>query len=118
MSGSGTLTTELVRFNGRHLFVNAKGHLRAEVLDENGRPIAPFTLDNAITTAIAADGTKLRLAWKGAEDLSVLAGRPVRFRFTMENGDLFAFWVSPDERGSSRGYVAAGGPEFAGAKDE
>lgn len=118
MSGSGTLTTELVRFTGRHLFVNAKGRLRAEVLDENGRPIAPFTLDNAIATDIAADDTKLRLAWKGADDLSVLAGRPVRFRFTMENGDLFAFWVSPNERGASRGYVAAGGPEFAGARDE
>lgn len=118
MSGTGTLMTEPVRFTGRHLFVNAKGRLRAEVLDGEGRPIAPFTLENAVATDAAADGTKQRLTWKGVDDLSSLAETPVRIRFTVENGELFAFWVSPDEKGTSRGYVAGGGPGFPGARDE
>ena len=46
-----------------------------------------------------------------------LAGRPVRFRFHLRHGKLYSFWVSPDESGASRGYVAAGGPGFPGAVD-
>jgi hypothetical protein len=41
----------------------------------------------------------------------------VRFRFTLTRSDLFAFWVSRNERGSSSGYVAAGGPGFSGSID-
>ena len=55
--------------------------------------------------------------WDGAQDLSDLAGKPVRFRFHLSNGDLYAFWVSPDTSGASYGYVAAGGPGFSGAMD-
>ena len=41
---AGTLTTRPLTFRGKYLFVNAdapQGELRAEVLDETGRPIAP-----------------------------------------------------------------------------
>jgi len=55
--------------------------------------------------------------WKGADNLSALAGKPVRFRFHLRNGALYAFWVSPDKSGASRGYVAAGGPGFTGPTD-
>ena len=54
---------------------------------------------------------------KASEDLAPLAGRKVRFRFHLRQGELYAFWVSPDLHGASRGYVAAGGPEFAGPTD-
>jgi hypothetical protein len=50
-------------------------------------------------------------------DLSPLAGRPVRFRFSLQRGALYAFWVSPSASGASRGFVGAGGPGFAGAVD-
>jgi hypothetical protein len=114
----GTLTTRPVQFSGRQLFVNAdaaKGELRVEILDSDGNGIAPFSADRCIP--IAADGTKQPVRWKGADDLASLAGRPVRFRFHLTNGSLFAFWVSPDASGASRGYVAAGGPGFAGSRD-
>jgi hypothetical protein len=55
--------------------------------------------------------------WKGREDLSSLAGRPVRFRFFLRKGSLYAFWVSPDRQGASYGYVAAGGPGLPGPID-
>jgi hypothetical protein len=54
---------------------------------------------------------------KGAADLSAVSGKPVRFRFHLKNGRLYAFWVSPDASGASHGYVAAGGPGFTGATD-
>jgi hypothetical protein len=33
------------------------------------------------------------------------------------NAQLYAFWVSAKESGASGGFVAAGGPEFKGPKD-
>jgi hypothetical protein len=114
----GTLTTRLISFSGRYLFVNAnagQGELRVEVLDEAGQVIAPYALDNCLS--ITSDSTSQRVRWVSTADLSDLAGRPVRFRFNLRKGCLFAFWVSPDETGASRGYVAAGGPGFTGSRD-
>jgi hypothetical protein len=107
-----------VTFRGRHLFVNAdaaKGELRAEILSRDGRLVNPFTRENC--EPVRADRTRQRVAWKGADNLSAVAGRPVRLRFTLTGGRLFAFWVSPDETGASHGYVAAGGPGFTGMTD-
>ena len=63
------------------------------------------------------DGTRQAVRWRRARDLSALAGRTVRFRFHLRNGELYAFWVSPDKSGASHGYVAAGGPDFTGPTD-
>jgi hypothetical protein len=114
---TGTLTTRPVQFTGTHLFVNAdtlKGELRAEILDESGRPIEPFTLANC--RPVRADGTIEPLAWNGG-DLSKLRNRPVRLRFALRNGSLYSFWVSRDATGRSDGYIAGGGPGFTGPTD-
>ena len=63
------------------------------------------------------DSTKSALTWKGG-DLSRFAGKPVRFRFKMKVATLFSFWVSKKPTGESGGYVAAGGPDYKGLKDE
>jgi hypothetical protein len=55
--------------------------------------------------------------WSGAEDVSALPGKSVRFRFTLRNGSLYAFWVSQDETGRSDGYVAGGGLGLTGTTD-
>ena len=117
-AGEGALTTRPVKFSGKYLFVNvaaANGDLRVEVLDQQGQTIAPFTKENC--TAIRADKVTQRVEWKGAEDLSAIAGQAVKFRFHLTRGALHAFWVSPETSGASHGYVAAGGPGFAGATD-
>ena len=118
-AGGGSLTTRALRFSGGHLFVNVaapQGELRAEVLDGAGKVIAPFTSANC--TAISrADSTKTELAWGGGADLSALAGRAVKLRFSLTNGSFYAFWVSPDANGASHGYVGAGGPGFMGMTD-
>ena len=40
------------------------------------------------------DKTLLAVTWKGAPDLSAVAGRPVGFRFHLKKGRLVAFWDS------------------------
>jgi hypothetical protein len=117
MPQHGTLTTRPVRFSGGHCFVNADlagGELRVEVLDRAGNVVKGF--ERASCAAVSGDGTRLRVSWKDA-DLRVLAGQPVRFRFSLTRGRLYAFWVSPWPTGESRGYPAAGGPEFNGPLD-
>ena len=120
------LITRPVKFSGRHLFVNADtadGELRVSLMQEDlsdfhdraPKTIGVFTAENC--EPIRTDSTMQRVTWKGAADLSALAGRPVRFRFHLKRGRLYSFWVSPDESGASHGYVAAGGPGFPGPED-
>ena len=113
----GTLITRPVTFTGHMLFVNARvdGELRAEVLDREGVVIAPFSASRCVP--VSGDRTKMAIVWQGGRDLSSVAGRPVRFRFTLRDGELYAFWVSPSAAGASHGYLAAGGPGFAGPID-
>ena len=114
----GWLTTRPVTFSGSALFVNVwapHGELRAEVLDSAGQVIAPFSLESC--APLATDATRVQVHWAGSPDLAALRGRSVRFRFRLANGALYAFWVSPDDRGHSNGYVGAGGPGFDGQRD-
>lgn len=114
----GTLTTRPVQFSGKYLFVNAamaSGELRCDILDTDERVIAPFSCDHCVS--IKADTTIQLVKWKGARSLSKLIGKPVRFRFHVRKGSLFAFWVSPDNSGASYGFVAGGGPRFLGPTD-
>ena len=114
----GTLTTRPLLFHGKRLFVNVQakgGEFRAEVLGTDFRPIEPFTRSRCIP--VTTDTTIAEVAWKGARDLSSVAGKPVRFRFYLKNAALYSFWVSTDSSGASHGYVAAGGPGFVGPTD-
>ena len=115
---AGTLTTRPVSFSGKYLFVNADmsgGLLTAEILDESGTVLPPFTKENS--RAFSADSTIQKMEWEGGSDLSELVGRPVQVRFYLQNGELYSFWVSRDDSGRSDGYVAGGGPGYTGATD-
>ena len=114
----GNLLTRPVTFRGKHLFVNAdaaRGELSAEVLDERGEVVAPFSAANCVP--LRADKITQEVRWKDAPNLGAVAGQTVQFRFHLKNGRLFAFWVSPEGSGASHGYVAAGGPGFTGITD-
>ena len=117
--GAGELLTVPVVFSGSHLFVNVdcpEGELKVEVLDADTlMPLPELSLGNC--RAVREDKTMVEIKWKGVKDISALAGKNVRFRFVLENGDLYSFWVSPDRNGASSGYNAAGGPGFDGAVD-
>ena len=114
---AGTLTTRPIRFSGSHLFVNAdaqQGELRVEVLDRAGSVIGGLSAANC--GPVTGDGTKLPVTWKSAS-LAAVVNREVRFRFSLTRGRLYAFWVSAKPTGESRGYPAAGGPDFSGPID-
>ena len=116
--GRGELLTKPVAFSGKHLFVNAEcrfGSISAEVAGEDGKAIDGFSFEDCEAFA-KADSTKTELRFKRG-DLAALAGRPVRFRFRIHCGTPYSFWVSPSERGESRGYVAGGGPAYSGLRD-
>ncbi len=113
-----TLTTRPIRFKGKYLFVNSaapKGELRVEVLDKRGQVIAPFS--RTACKPLRGDATIQAVTWEAASHLGHLAGQPVKFRFFLRSGHLYAFWVSPSESGVSHGYVAAGGPGYTGPTD-
>jgi len=115
---AGTLTTRPIRFKGKCLFVNVDapdGSLRVEVLDKAGRTIEPFT--RTACRPLSGDKTLVQVTWQGATDLSRISNQPVRLRFHLTRGKLYAFWVSDDTSGASRGYVAAGGPDLTGPTD-
>ncbi len=103
---AGTLTTETVTFNGNYLFVNANAKsVKAEILDEKGNLIEGFS--TADCTAVTGDTTKAMLSF--GSDLSSLSGKKVKFRFTVEEGELYSFWVTDDAvNGASNGYLAGG----------
>jgi hypothetical protein len=112
------LTTRPLCFRGKRLFVNVdapQGQLLVEVLDEQGRVIAP--LDREHCRPVRCNSTRQGVTWEGADDLASAVGKAVRLRFHLANGSLYSFWVTPDPAGASFGYVAGGGPGLDGPID-
>lgn len=111
------LTRPLV-FNGSHLFVNVdnpRGRLLAEVCSPDGRPLEGFTREDC--RPLSGNTTRGCVRWDDDRDLGRLAGKPVRIRFFLRQGDLYAFWVSQSTNGMSDGYVGAGGPSYSDGTD-
>lgn len=106
----GFLTTEKIRFDGRHLFLNAEAEgLSVEVLDADGQVIPGFSKTDC-NAFRGLNATKQKVSWKSGKEIASLAGRTIRLKFYLTGGDLYAFWISPWETGESRGYTAGGGP--------
>jgi hypothetical protein len=103
----GSLTTRPLTFDGSHLFVNAdvRGDLVIEILDAQGVPIPGFR-----SKLISGDETKKLVEWESDKTLLSLAQQKIRIRFSLIEGDLYSFWISPWASGESRGSLAAGGP--------
>ncbi len=115
----GILTTRPLLFGGGSLFVNAavsQGTLRVEVLDENGNVLEGYS--RAHCMPLHTDSTMTEVQWNNSSDLSFLSGKPVRFRFVLQNGSLYSFWISSDMSGQSGGYVAGGGPGVSNPTDD
>ncbi len=89
----GEMTTHPLAFEGRGLELNystsAVGSVRVELQDVEGRAIPGFTLDDC--PEMFGDEIEGAVSWKGGGDLSALAGRPARLRFTLKDADVYAF---------------------------
>ncbi|MHB8897976.1 MAG: hypothetical protein ACYC6Y_04455 [Thermoguttaceae bacterium] len=88
----GELVTRPLTFAGSHLSINfatsAAGGIRVEIQTPDGKPAAGFALDEC-REQIGNEIDRI-VSWKGGDDVSALAGRPVRLRFVMNDADLYA----------------------------
>ena len=90
----GVLTTHPLLFQGKHLSVNAQvseGELGIELLDASGSPLEGYSRADCLLGRF--DDTHQLVRWRDRKDLADLVGRPVRFRFYLRQGDLYAFQV-------------------------
>ena len=90
MSGSGSLTTKSVTFDGNALYLNAdaeNGSITVSLLDKNGDYIPGFEKSDEITT----DKVTGLVTWNGKGDLSSLSEEEVIIEFTVDNADIYSF---------------------------
>lgn len=112
------MTTRMLRFSGNHLFVNAATAgclLQVECLDKAHNAIPGFTREDC--EGFTGNSCLAEIRWRNGASIEQLAGQPVRLRFHLDRGDLYAFWISSHEDGRSGGYLAAGGPDLPGHRD-
>lgn len=94
----GRAVTAPVKVDGPRLALNLDtavlGHLRAGLLDAEGKAIAGFGLDDC--EILRTNATRALVTWKGGADLSALQGREVRLTFTGERAKLYAFFFGSE----------------------
>jgi hypothetical protein len=88
----GELVTKPLIFSGTRLGINfatsAAGSVRVEIQNAAGKPIDGFTL--AECPEVIGDEIERVVRWKSGSDVSRLAGRPIRLRFLLADGDLYS----------------------------
>lgn len=108
--------TKPLRFSGSQLELNestsAAGRIRVEIQEADGTPIPGYTLEDSET--IYGDRIRHVVRWGDEQsrhdDVSPLAGRPVRLRFLMQEADLFSLRFAPSGT-SPQSAPVADGPE-------
>lgn len=89
----GELVTKPVTFAGNKLTINyatsAAGSVKVEIQDADGEPIPGFALADA--EELYGDSVEQTVSWKNGSDVGELAGKPVRLRFVLRDGDLFSW---------------------------
>jgi hypothetical protein len=90
---TGELLTKPLIFAGNELNVNystsASGSLRIEIQNPQGEPIPGFRRQDCVE--LFGDSIDQPVKWGKAGNLAVLAGKPVRLCFVMNDCDLYAF---------------------------
>lgn len=93
------LITHPLTFTGTRLELNADvrpgGFVRVALEDTEGNSLPGFALDDCVP--VEGDSVRHVVRWTGGQDLSALAGRPVRMRIVARDASLFAFQFAPPE---------------------
>lgn len=89
----GELVTHPLRFSGSRLVLNvdtgATGYAQVGILDERGRPIPGFSVDDCVY--VNGNSVEHPVEWMmNGGDVSALAGRTVRLRVRMRGASLYA----------------------------
>ena len=89
----GELVTPRIRFAGSRLELNVDtaggGSVLVELLDDDLQPIEGFSREDA--TPVIGNSVRMPVRWGEANDVSALAGTPIRLRFVMRDCKLYAF---------------------------
>lgn len=89
----GEVLTKPLTFTGKFLVVNGVtkpgGSIRAEVLDEQGKPVAGKTLMEC--QPFTGDNIQHIIRWQNSSDISAQAGKPTQLRFVLQDADLYSF---------------------------
>jgi hypothetical protein len=95
-AGGHAITKPLV-FAGRELSLNfstsAAGGVKVGFEDVDGKPVPGFGLEECVMQI----GNELdrKVTWKSGADVSTLAGKTLRLRFSMKDADIFSFQFIP-----------------------
>ena len=92
---SGELVTKAFKLEGRALRLNtdARGDIRVEVQDENGKPMPGFSAAECVP--VKGDSVHASVGWQNQKDMAVLQGRTIKLRFKMRVARLFSFQAVP-----------------------
>lgn len=89
----GDLTTPAINFTGRRLLLNmnasAMGTCKVALLDTDGKEIPGFGI--ADCDELGANSLAREVTWKGNNDLSAWAEKPVRLKVIMRSMKLYSF---------------------------
>ncbi len=92
------VVTKCIVFSGRKLVLNfvtkPNGWIRVEVQDDSGKPISGMTLNDC--DPLQGDAIQRVVTWKGNNDFSALAGKPIRIRMTLKEADVFSLQFITD----------------------
>ncbi len=101
----GECLTKLLVFSGDRLVLNAStsaaGEVRVEILSPQGKPLEGYRLEDC--RPFVGDTISHVVQWKRGDDLSDLAGMPVRLRIVMRDADLYSFRFNREKADSASG---------------
>ena len=66
----------------------ARARVRVELQDAEGQPLSGFAA--ADSRRLSGDRLSATAAWSTGEDLSKLAGQPIRLRLLLEDAEVFS----------------------------
>ncbi|MFO0947473.1 MAG: hypothetical protein U1D30_16375 [Planctomycetota bacterium] len=94
----GEFTTHPLTFDGSRLTVNfatsAAGGIKVEIQDEDGAPLPGFALEESVE--LIGNDLAREVRWQSGNDLSSLANKVIKLRFSMKDADLYALqFTSP-----------------------
>ena len=88
----GEMTTKPFTFKGKKMLLNfatsAAGEIRVEIQNADGQPIPGYSLKES--QKLIGNEIERIVLWEQGEDVSKLAGTPIRLRFVMKDANLYA----------------------------
>ena len=91
--GGGEMTTKAFIFDGNALELNystsAAGEILVELLDQEGNKIPGYSMEEC--QPIIGNEISRTVYWNKSNDLSKLAGKPVKMRVYLKDADVFSY---------------------------